>query len=761
MKHSLSKLLIPFLLVSGVHLYSRTFPGLLPVCSFGHPGWMEESSLSGKCQIPLPDTTSICADTSLRLLLQEDTLAVAAGSISRTTNGSILIPGFYYPDNGIFYNMPYLLKCNPAGEILWSRKYDNTGSFPSLWMTATRIKELTNGDLLMTGQIGVPGTDDRRELAVWRLDRNGSLLWGASYESSLWSDPITGATEITGILEDPKGNILLCGNLKIFEASKFAFVLKLDPGGKLLWDENYAGSAAFAFGILLLQGNLMLVGGLDPVLVGDNTDKNLLWGVLINPANGQLLKTKGWYADFGQLSPWNSFVNANTCINLLDNGSISVSGTTYSDFRGPVALKADTLSHSIVANFSQDFIFQSGIMLSSGHGSNYYNTVTTQQPNGRIAFSRFVENNNLYNEDILYGNIQGNRIIRERFYQEPRRSSQTISNFLYYSPAEDIVLQTYWDTVTGKGGLELLRLRDADTSGLCNGRDTSLTFLRSYHMSEAPLTFDSIVGNSFHQTFHNQVSVSAGNISILTACKLRGVKLNPTPLISLDKDSVICEGTARRLDAGPGYSQYTWSNGSTNNFILASDTGRYWVSVTGQDGCKGSDTTYLSRMAPVPSGFLPPDTSICEFSKLTIEPLNSYQTYLWSDQSTNPTLTVGQPGLYVLEVTDSNHCTGKDSIRLSGKTCVNGLFVPNAFTPNGDGRNDIFRPLLVGNIVWFRFTVYNRWGQKVFETHTAGQGWDGRVGGVAAPDGAFVWYCQYQLEGQPETVRKGTVLLLH
>jgi hypothetical protein len=214
MKQLLSTLLFSLLLVRGISMYGRGLPAV-------HA-------------LHFADTGSICVDTSLHLLLQEDTLAVSAGSVAGTSDGNLLIPGYYYPDNGIFYNMPYLLKCTSGGSILWSRKFSNSGSFPSLWMTASRIKELRNGDLLMTGQIGVPGTDDRRELAVWRLDRNGSVLWAISYESTLWSDPITGATEITGILEDAGGNIFLSGNLKIFEASKFAFVLKMDAGGKVV-----------------------------------------------------------------------------------------------------------------------------------------------------------------------------------------------------------------------------------------------------------------------------------------------------------------------------------------------------------------------------------------------------------------------------------------------------------------------------------------------------------------------------------------------
>ena len=707
-----------------------------------------------------PTAPFICLDTSQRLLFREDTVAVVANFIAKTNDGNFLIPGYCYPDNAIAYYTPYLVKSTPEGNILWSKRYNSLGTYPSKWYSATKIKELKSGDLLMTGQIVVPGTDDRRELAIWRLDKNGNLLWATSYESSIWTNPITGATEITGIEEDDAGNIFLSGALKIFEAPKFAFVLKLDQKGNILWDNNYSSNSAFAFGVLFLQNKLLLIGSIGPLDLRGSLNTSVLWCLQLDPASGETLNTKGWYADYDQQSAANSFAYANTAVSVLDNGQISVHGTAHSDFLGLFIVKVDTINHSIIANFSPDFIFQNGIMLSSMHGSDYYNTVATQYANGRISYTRFKENNNLYNEDIIYGSIQNNQVIDEKIYHEKNRSSQFASNFLFYSPDENIVIQTYFDTTIAKGGLEMLRFHDRDSSNLCNGNDTSLTFIQPYFMKEADVPFDSIVNNAFRPTNHNFVRADAGSMIISTGCTLAGVNAHGIPIFSLDKDSVLCKGSTRELTTGKGYAQYSWSNGSTSPSISVSDTGRYWVSVTNQDGCTGSDTTYIATIASVPSNFLPNDTTICEFAKLTIQTSYSYQSYLWNDQSTAPSRTISDPGLYQLQVTDSNHCVGSDSMKLTKKQCLEGFYMPNAFTPNGDGRNDVFRPLLFGNITHFRFAVYNRWGEKIFETHTAGEGWDGKLNGVPVASGAFVWFSQYQLEGQAEKTKTGTVLVI-
>ncbi len=709
---------------------------------------------------PRSDTPVICLVTNQHLLFKEDTTAVTARFIAKTRDGNILIPGYYYPNNGVYYFMPYLVKCTKEGDILWSKRYYSMGIYSSQWYTATRIKELANGDLLMTGQIVVPGSDDRRELAVWRLDKNGNLIWGTSYESAIWSNPITGATEVTGVQEDANGNIYICGELKIFEAPKYAFILKLDGNGGVNWDKNFSSNSALAYGILLLQNDVLLIGSIGPIPLGPNLNTSVLWRLQLNTGNGTTLGTKAWYADFGQQSNLNSFAFTNTAVAVLDNGQISVHGAANSDFQGLFATKPGTFVHSIIANFSSDFDFQSGIMLSSRQASNFYNTMTTQQSNGRISYTRFADNADFSIENVVFGSIQNNRIIKERIYQNKTRSSAYVSNLLFFAPDEDVVIQTYWDRVNARGGLEFFSLRDKDSINICNGKDTSLSFIQPYYMKQTQFSFDSVVSNAFRQTQHNYIGVNNGTLNVSADCTIETAHVFSSPVVALDKDSVLCQGTSRELTAGIGYTQYDWNNGATGPSVIVSDTGKYRVTVTALNGCTGSDSVYITRIAAAPSNFLPRDTTICTFEKLTLSTTYPFLNYLWSDQSSGPQLTVTQPGLYSLNVTDSNQCVGHDSILITQKQCIEGLFVPNAFTPNGDGRNDVFRAYLSGNITGFRFTIYNRWGSKVFETKTAGQGWDGTFNGTPAATGAFIWYCRYQLDGQPEKIKKGTVMLI-
>jgi gliding motility-associated-like protein len=111
-------------------------------------------------------------------------------------------------------------------------------------------------------------------------------------------------------------------------------------------------------------------------------------------------------------------------------------------------------------------------------------------------------------------------------------------------------------------------------------------------------------------------------------------------------------------------------------------------------------------------------------------------------------------------VKDANNCTGKDTILVGPKDCMKGFYIPTAFTPNGDGKNDVFRPMLFGNVKKYQFTIYNRWGQAVFQTSDLSKSWDGTFGGETQDSNVFIWSCTYQFEGEEIKQEKGTVVVI-
>lgn len=235
------------------------------------------------------------------------------------------------------------------------------------------------------------------------------------------------------------------------------------------------------------------------------------------------------------------------------------------------------------------------------------------------------------------------------------------------------------------------------------------------------------------------------------------VYAQPKPILGNDFD--LCNGNVQQLDAGL-YASYQWMDNAQGRYYTAAVPGKYWVLVTDQHQCTGSDTIEIKNILPIPSNFLPAADSICQYEELKLRATGSYQSYLWSNGSQQSETTITEPGIYLLSVKDMAGCTGTDTIAVFRKNCMSGLYVPNAFTPNGDQRNDVFRAMAYGKVVSFRFEVYDRFGQLVFQTTDPRVGWDGSVNGKTKPSGVFAWQCFCQFEGGGPVHKKGTVTLI-
>lgn len=237
------------------------------------------------------------------------------------------------------------------------------------------------------------------------------------------------------------------------------------------------------------------------------------------------------------------------------------------------------------------------------------------------------------------------------------------------------------------------------------------------------------------------------------------ITVHPDPVLLLDKNNSLCEGNTRILDAG-SFSSYLWNTGSANRTISINNFGLYAVTVTDINGCIGTDSTNITIILPSPTKFLPSDTSICSYGSLLLKPNFVFQNYLWNTGSNKSSITITQSGQYWLQVENNFGCKGIDTIMILPKNCLQGFFMPTAFTPNNDGKNDAIKPILLGNVKQYHFWIYNRWGQLIFQTSDISKGWNGTYKGLNQDANAFVWACAYQFEGEPLQNKKGTFVLI-
>jgi gliding motility-associated-like protein len=190
---------------------------------------------------------------------------------------------------------------------------------------------------------------------------------------------------------------------------------------------------------------------------------------------------------------------------------------------------------------------------------------------------------------------------------------------------------------------------------------------------------------------------------------------------------------------------------------LQTQSGLYADTVKTAGGCDSVTVTQLV-VNPLPAFFLPADTTICLERALTIN-LTGYKSIIWSTGSSDPTITITQPGNYSAQVVDKNGCAGNDVIKVSFAKCI-ALQIPNAFTPNNDGKNDVFRPLLGVPPKNYTLQIYSRWGQLMFETHDATKGWNGKLSGELQQSGTYIYLITLIDPDGVLVVKKGTLVLI-
>lgn len=258
-------------------------------------------------------------------------------------------------------------------------------------------------------------------------------------------------------------------------------------------------------------------------------------------------------------------------------------------------------------------------------------------------------------------------------------------------------------------------------------------------------------------------SVQVSSDSVCFARDTILVRENPLPVVDLATPAAICKPDSLRLTAGNGSNRYLWQDGSTLPVLMVKDTGRYWVTVTDPNFCKASDTVHLGRLAQQPSGFaLAPDSSICAGEKILLKLNRSFVSYNWNNgASSAATFEASSPGLYKVLVTTADGCRGTDSIVVTAKHCISGLYIPNAFTPNSDRTNDVFRPVFSLKPALYEMNIFNRYGQLIYQTRDVEKGWDGKYRGMPQNTGGFVYQVRFALAaGAIIEKRSGTFLLI-
>ncbi len=235
------------------------------------------------------------------------------------------------------------------------------------------------------------------------------------------------------------------------------------------------------------------------------------------------------------------------------------------------------------------------------------------------------------------------------------------------------------------------------------------------------------------------------------------INRKPSPEVGLGGNRSVCQGDTISIGFSGDSLDYLWNDGSTDSVYIATKSGIVWLKGTAPNGCSSTDSIEVITR-PAPAVFLGNDTTLRYDESIVLDAGNPGATYLWSTGDTVQSITVYGSEEMVWVVVDNNGCTGNDTILLNEfPRCI--LAVPNAFSPNGDGRNDILYVRGSG-FLEFELMIFNRLGEMVFRTSDTSVGWDGTYKGKAQEVDVYMYILKGRCADGQNIMNKGNITLL-
>jgi gliding motility-associated-like protein len=295
---------------------------------------------------------------------------------------------------------------------------------------------------------------------------------------------------------------------------------------------------------------------------------------------------------------------------------------------------------------------------------------------------------------------------------------------------------------------------------LCEGEEMEFAF------SEPSVSYiwqGSQLSNSFSVSQTGTYTVSAEKLNCQVSDTIH-VLFNPSPFFSLGPDLHLCPGDSFLLAPDRATGNRLWQNGANALTFSGDQPGLYWLTIEEND-CAVTDSVVITNSDPLIID-LGRDTTVCADKGIILNAFHpNAQRYLWQDGSEDPEKSVTLPGIYQVKLSDGQ-CSFDYAVDIAFRECSYfSIFVPNAFTPNGDGVNDTFLPLInpAVEIDHYLLQIFNRWGGLVYSSNDPTQSWTGLIKGDQATIDSYLYSIQFDYvddEGAGRYEDGGTVVLV-
>lgn len=614
-----------------------------------------------------------------------------------------------FPMTSVGYTDIFMMKLDAAGNFTWAKRIGGAGFFNN--NSAHGLSCDLSGNIYISGIFSTTADFDPGA-GVYNLTSHGK--WDGFLAKFDQSGNLIWAKGIGGIGDDIAYKILPDASGNIYATGMYQGTADFDPGPGI-FNLNATGDGIFVLK-LDVNGNFVWAK-----TMGGTASNN--FGICLALDNSGNVYTTGDFVGPGDFDP--------------GPGTFIINGT------GSLDIFISKLDNN------GNFVWAKAMGGAGGNDQGYYisvdayNTIYTTGHFGGTA--DFDPDTGVYNLtaaddwDIYIQKI-GQCSGTDSVINKSACTSYTLNGQTYSSSG------TYFQTISNIAG--------------CDSIITlNLTLHSTTFVTVSPTICDGdryFAGGTFQTTtgvYKDTLLTSDGCDSIITT----NLTVLPAPNPSLGPDRKICSNTVVTVSPG-NFNSYLWQDNSTQSTFPVNSAGKYWVTVKDASNCSATDTLNILSIDTVPKNFLPANQELCYGNVLRITVPN-YDTYQWSTGSTSNYIDINDFGTYYLTVKDFNSCTGTDTFTIQRKNCIY-IGIPNAFSPDGNSLNDVFKPTINQAVKDYHMIVFNRYGQTVFETRDYGTGWDGSFKGKPQLAGSYVYRIRYTNMFGTETIEHGSVLLM-
>lgn len=638
----------------------------------------------------------------------------------------------------------WIVRIDSIGDTLWTRCYGGTAND-----LAFSIVQTCDSGFAITGYTSSTDIDiqsspnGQEDLWVVKIDKNGNLEWERTYGGLLFElgeeiiQTFDGGYAVTGFARSGDDGFDVHGN-KSLGISDY-WLLRLDANGDTIWTRTYGSTGADEARTLTqgLNGNIIVAGYANTIGGDIDTIHGLssdIWVIEVDYNTSDIVRQISLGGDMGE--------DVESIISTYDGG-YAIIGLTNSDSTGNVSthiygsrdawvIKLDNALNiqweNTLGGLNQDY----GYSIRQTCDSGYILGITTESPGiGGEKTEVSPDSFQVENYWLIRLDKNGNKI---------------------------------WDKVIGSIGV--------DREPAIEITDNGGILVSGHSSGDGGMKTDTQLG--IIAIAPDYWVVKLRDTVMATACI--GNNSFPSFSANFTADTVCTGDSTTFLNFSIGNpTNYFWDfgDGNTSTNIspshLYDGSGKYLVSLTTTSGCLSD--TYIDSIYILDSLFsihllsnlynintASRDPVICDNEQITISAYNPNKaTYIWSTGETDSIITINTPGVYSVSIKNSKgNCKTTDSVEIIS---CKALFIPNAFSPDGDGKNDEFIITAKG-VEELQLKVYNQFGQNIYEINSANITWDGKVSNKPAPTGIYIYTLDGSfLSGDPIHIRGNLTLV--